>query len=103
MQKYFENVNKGEPYPNNAAPAAAGEGWHSSLACRPVQLRLAGFLLHAALLSCWRPSSSISCITRAFVPLQQASLALRICVVGPACNIHSLIGSVCWQRCRIEA
>eukprot|EP00891_Asterochloris_glomerata_P009548 jgi/Astpho2/9548/Aster-03830 len=26
VQKYFENVNKGEPYPNNAAPAAAAGG-----------------------------------------------------------------------------
>ena len=51
VQKYFENVNKGEPYPNNAAPAAAGEGWHDMLACGPVQLQLAAVLLYAALLS----------------------------------------------------
>ena len=51
VQKYFENVNKGEPYPNNAAPAAAGEGWHSMLAFGPAQQCLATLLLHAAMLS----------------------------------------------------
>ena len=59
VQKYFENVNKGEPYPNNAAPAAAGEGWHIMLACEPVQLRLAVASFVRPCCLGWRPSSSI--------------------------------------------